>query len=209
MGNQWHWIVQPGNSLCCRREWVGKESWERWPLRQLLNRLITHRLIVQEGKGWDWMSCQKSRKWLMSSQGWRFGKNWWKDIWGNIKADWEGVIGIYKSSTQEMEVTSVFFEKEEGAKAFAKASSQENHLWPGQEFLSEKTAARVEAGEYLRLKRWPRKLLQWFPRWRWGHQSHRAFLNRGLWFWNSKTFAIRKTLRYYNRQEGTLKNKKI
>jgi len=79
----------------------------------------------------------------------------------NIKADEKEVDRIYKSSTQEWRVTSVFFEKEEGAKAFAKALESGkpfNDL--AKKFLSEKTAARVEEGEYLRVKEIDPKIVE-------------------------------------------------
>jgi len=127
----------------------------------LLNRLINTRLIVQEGKRMGLDELPEIKKMVDVFSRVTLREELMERYLRNIKADEKEVDRIYKSSTQEWRVTSVFFEKEEGAKAFAKALESGkpfNDL--AKKFLSEKTAARVEEGEYLRVKEIDPKIVE-------------------------------------------------
>ena len=97
---------------------LGKKQGEKKNERQLLNRLINTRLIIQEGRriGLDELPEIKNmvdvyskvllRELLIERQ------------FKNIKVDEKDVERFYKESVKEWRVNSVLFDKEEGAKKF-------------------------------------------------------------------------------------------
>ncbi len=135
------------------RDPAKKESGGKVEYRQILDRLINVRLVIQEAVriGFDELPEFKSAVEDYSTNA--LAEQLMREVTKDVKADPAAVEKLYKEMAVEWKIKSLFFEKEEDAKgmeAALKAGSSYDEL--AKKAVDEKKAKKLDEGSFVRPK---------------------------------------------------------